>query len=908
MVNPTVQELRTFLNDGRARLLRPTRASDLGRDWLQAHSDLIDETLRRIYQAAWESARATDGDAPGSAAGPHAPGAHPDFDAGLSLLAIGGYGRGELCPYSDIDIAFVPSEEEHHLIDAVVKEAFRLIMEVLIDGARLDVGYAYRPIADLERLDNTARTALLEARRLAGSEYLLRDLRDELYIKWDTVGFLLDKVHERRQSAVQIPMSLYAVEPNLKEGTGALREIQTALWVAGAMLRTESPLRELEWRGVVTASDCSEVSASRDFFLRLRTWLHLTTRRKTDVLTLEYQDGCARAFGYAGSGATAAQRLLYDYYHHAEVALRFSEKVMRRLLEGPLPLDVHFVAIHQRLSVAHPHTLRNHPELVITPFVLSRKYGFPIDPELDHAIEEATPLMDTETRANPIARAGFLALLHDPSTAAEALTELRARGVLQRVVPEFQTMLHLAPADPSHQLSVGEHSIYAVRMMGDLWDRRANDDEMHAVWDGVDDVELLILTALLHDVGKIDPGTDHSVSGERRVLHIGKRLGLADERVELLALLVRRHLLLPRVARLHDLAAPGTIREVIEHVRDVRTLKMLYLLSLADTCAVGERTYSNLDLDTMRELYQRVLMAMTREETADVLTDTEKREQMVQRERERLRREMRHLALGEATLQRLCDELPASYILNTPLPAIATHLKYLDQLPQENPIIAFYHDPQDAFTEMGVVAYDEPQPGLLSKICGVVQAVGAEILAAHVYTLRAPRLPEPGGPSEPGAEHSERGDDIVLDRLHLIANGRPLSESRSARLAVILKEVLRGQKTVQSVLEAAGRASAAGVVPQRIGARNDLSDEHTVISVVSDNVPGLLYHVTRALADVGLDIHTAKITTWAGRAEDAFYVTRRGADGHSEKIDDDSIRTTLEAIRERLIKPGEVSA
>ncbi|MBV9469246.1 MAG: HD domain-containing protein [Abitibacteriaceae bacterium] len=907
MINATVQELRNFLIEGRKRLLRPTQASRLGRDWMQAHSDLIDETLRRIYHVAWDSARSSYIEAHGSNA-LHGSSLHPENEWGLALLAIGGYGRGELCPHSDIDIAFVPAEEENPLIDAVVKEAFRLIVEVLIDGARLDVGYAYRPIADCERLDHTGKTALLEARRLAGSEHLLRSMMDELYTTWDTVEFLLSKVHERRNVSQQLALSLYGVEPHLKEGAGALREAQTALWVAGAMLRTTAPLRELEWRGVVTADDCAQVIQARDFFLRVRVWLHLATQKKTDVLSIELQDRCARAFGYVGSGATAAQRLLADYYHHAEVSLRFSEKVMRRLIEGPLALDGHFVATHTRLGAAHPYTLRNHPELVVTPFVLSRKYGFATDPELDRAIEEAMPLMNAETRTHPIARAGFLALLRDPSEAADALTELRARGVLQKLIPEFHSMLHLAPADPSHQLSVGEHSIFAVRMLGQLWDQRQTQGEMHDVWEGVEDRELLLLATLLHDVGKIEAGTDHAVSGAQIMARIGQRLGLNPERTELLALLVRRHLLLPRVARLRDLAAPGTIREVIEYVHDVPTLKMLYLLALADTKAVGERTYSNLDIESMQELYERVLLAMTREETAEVLSDTEKREHLVQRERERLRHEMRHLALDEATLQRLTDELPTSYILNTPLPTVATHLKFLDQLPQEKVIVDFYTDPRRAFTEMTIVAYDDPKPGLLSKICGVVQAAGVDILEAQVYTLLAQEGEEQNLTDGPPNQNIERVDDIsrniVLDRLHIISNNRPITESRAARLAALLREVLLNEKTVESVLQATSKITAQGMVPQRIGARNDLSDEHTVISIVSDNVPGLLYHVTRALATIGLDIHTAKITSWAGRAEDAFYVTRRAPDGGSQKIDDDSIKGTLEALRQTLIKPA----
>jgi UTP:GlnB (protein PII) uridylyltransferase len=578
-------------------------------------------------------------------------------------------------------------------------------------------------------------------------------------------------------------------------------------------------------------------------------------------------------------------------------------------------------------------------------------------------------------------RASFLALLHDVDGAADALTDLRGRGVLQNFIPEFDAMLQMAPADPSHELTVGEHSIYAVRQLGDMWRRRNDDEFLFSVWDGVEDVELLVLTTLLHDVGKIQAGSDHSVSGARLGRIIGERMGVSSERLDRLSVLIRRHLLLPRVARLRDLSSPGTIRDVLDHIGDVTTLKMLYLLSLADTRAVGERSYSNMEIEAMRDLYERTLMAMTRQETAQSLTDSEMREQMIQRERGRLRREMRHLELDDQLLQRLCDSLPASYVLNTPLPTIATHLKFLDQLPQEKVIVDFYQSPRDLFTEMSVVAYDEPQPGLLSKICGVVYAAGMDIHMAQVFTLFSQEgtsdaaavgrvlsarhqeivdkaasangassngasnksgssditangvsLPESATESQAGSTPDTDSRGIVLDRLYVARDGRPLTSAQCARLAASLREVLLGEKTVEEVLEAAGKDVSTQLAPQRISVRNDLSDEHSVLTVVNDNVPGLLYYVTSALASLGLDIHSAKITSWAGRAEDAFYVTRRNVDKDNaddggprgtngvvdglvaitrptgaprdQKISDDEIKVVLEEVQRRLQKPA----
>ena len=939
-----VQELRAFVIGGRDQLLSVKPSSQPGREWLESYSALIDETLRRIYNAAWQSASAAhgllpDGETPDRVLGvdnakssadaksPDAKSAETKDDGvELALLAIGGYGREELCPFSDIDIAFVPGEEEHPLLDLVIKEAFRLVVEVLIDGAKIEVGYAYRPIADCARLDHTAKAALLESRLVAGSARLQKRLNDELHYSWDEVEFLLDKVEERRVASSRLRLSLYAVEPNLKEGTGALREIHTALWAAGALHRSNDPLRDLEWRGIVTAEDVSRVRAANELFLKLRLWLHLKAGKKTDILRVELQDDCARAFGYSGTGARASQDLLAEYYRHAEYALRFSEKVMRRLLQGPLELDEHFVARSRRIEAAHPFVLRNHPELLMTPFVLSHKYQFPLDADLDLQIEEAMPLISSAVRRSPIMRAGFFALLARTDDVAQSLCELRSRGILQRFIPEFGQMLHLAPADPMHELSVGEHCLYAVKQLHEMWLARGSNEFLMGVWDGVDDLELLVLGTLLHDIGKIEFGSDHSVSGERLVRVVAARLEMREERIERLQLLVRRHLLLPRVARLRDLSSPGTILDVMEHVRDVPTLKMLYLLSLADTKAVSERAYSATELGAMRELYERVLIAMTRQEAAEVLSEGEARQALVQRERARLRREMRHLELDDETLRHISENLPASYVLNTPLETVAIHLRLLEQLPQERVIVDFHQNPRDIWTEMSVVAYDDPEPGLLSKICGVVYASGLDIKMAQVFTIADWRKnPSTVGSQPLAVDHknaaetsstrsssneddtTENAPHIVLDLLHVSRVGRALSSSQTAKLATQIREVLLGEKNVVEVVESLGKSNPTGIIPLKVSVRNDLSDEHSVVTMVNENVPGLMFHITRALAAMKWDIHSAKVTTWAGRAEDAFYITKRSKDRgqtHSQKLANDDIKSEIERLRRRLRRAG----
>jgi [protein-PII] uridylyltransferase len=833
------QELLRIIQNGRRALLATPLRQVTGQGLLEEHARMMDETLRRIYQVAWERAMAQ-----------HA--AHfVEGETEVALLATGGYGRKELSPFSDIDIAFVPSEEDNPFIDAVIKEAFRLIVQILIDGMKLDVGYGFRTVSDCPTFDHETKTSLLDGRLIIGSRKLFTQLRRALLTHIDAVAFLQEKSQERRNAPHRARASLYALEPHLKEGVGGLRDVHAAMWMAQAMFLSQDrdPLMELERQSVVSAEDCRQLVEAREFLWSVRNYLHLRTQRKTDVLLSDLHDGIARDFRYDGKGAQPAQQFLADYYRHAEHIHHFLRKVTRRLMEGTLPLDAHFQAVRQRIQAVRPHVLWENPARALRVFEYVQRYGFEVDAELDRLIEDVAPMMDDEVRASPEAREAFLAVLNHPSDAGNVLRQMRERGVLQRFVPELEALTYYAPADPSHELTVGEHSLVALDYLGALLNEGRN-GAASVPYDAAADVtdwEVMSLGVLLHDVGKLDPQGDHCITGAAMARHIGERLGLEAHRIALLEKLVREHLLLPRASRLRDIDSPATIREIAATVGDATTLKMLYLLSHVDTRAVGNRSYSNMDLRHLDELYQRTLSLFADEEN----TDWDAR---ATRERERVRRELQHLLTADA-LRQLCDTLPASYVVNTPLPTIAVHLKLLDRLPIERVIADFYHAPGDDFTELTICAYDDPEPGILSKICGTLFANDVDIHTARVHTL--------------GAEGG-----IVLDTLWVTRDHRPVSERLATRLGNQLKQVLLGEISVAELLDKAGK-KAHPVHVEKLEIRNDLSDDHTVVHIVTEDVQGLLYAITRNLAALGLDIHTAKITSWAGKAEDAFYVTTR---------------------------------
>lgn len=864
-MDSTVQYLRDHLIAGRQTLLSTPPGETSGQELQERHADLIDETVSGLYDVAVSRAKQ-------ASLKWFVPG-----ETEIAIVATGGYGRRELSPFSDVDIAFIPSAEDQPYVDVLVKEAFQLIMDIFQDHSNLHVGYAYRPLSDCPRLDHETKTSLLDMRLVAGAEYLIAQMRRELLRFLDVVSFLQEKTEERRLLFHRFRSGLYSLEPDLKEGSGGLRDLHSAMWMAQVMFRVphEEVLHEMIRRGVIAPRDYQNLLQARERLWRIRNWLHLTANKKNDVLVSDVHDRIARDFGYAegeGGEKLPSARFMADYYATAETVNRFSRKVAKRFLEGTLNLGRGFVATRQRLGVSSPDLFSENPALVISFFELAHRYGFYFDLEAEVLLEEALSRIDDSVRSSRDAAKAFLTILRPSSETGHTLRRMRDRGVLQSYLPEFGDLMRCVPADPAHELTVGEHSLRVVDFLVEISETGgATPSLLTDAIQEINEPEILFLAALLHDVGKAVPGGDHSVTGAETARRIGDRLGLNGEQKDILSRLVQEHLTLVRISRLRDLNSPTTLKQTMEAVGNRQMLKMLYLLSYADTKAVGTRAYTEVDMRLLDDLYLKVNRAFC-EETLE--TDIEAR---AITERARVRTELTGLEVPDERLKELSERLPASYVVNTPFGLIATHLKLLDRLETERVVADFYTTAGDDFTELTICAYDDPEPGMLSKITGTLYANDIDIRTAQVFTL-------------------DGNEQIVLDTLWVAFNAMPLSEAKADRMRGTLRGVLSRDKDVEAVIAESRKPLDAQVWVEEIEARNDLSEEHTVIHLVAGDVKGLLYFITRALAQSGLDIHTAKIMTWSGKAEDAFYVTLR--DG--SKVPDQDLEAVAEQLKESL--------
>jgi [protein-PII] uridylyltransferase len=422
---------------------------------------------------------------------------------------------------------------------------------------------------------------------------------------------------------------------------------------------------------------------------------------------------------------------------------------------------------------------------------------------------------------------------------------------MDRFIDDFGQVMRFVPPDPAHKYTVGEHSLKIIEALERLrFGHDVAEQRFSELLAQCSHFDVLCLAALIHDIGKMQPGREHSETSRSMCGKISSRLQLAPEKQQLLDLLVGEHLLLVRTGRLHDLKSPAVIQSVAEKIPSLDALRHLYVFSYVDTRAVAETNWTTMDHRDLEELFRKVqnqLMGQSQDEN-----DADKVEGRIGEIRHSLARSSE--SQSDETVRRHCDAMPASYILNTPLDEIAFHIRLLAGLEAEAVVLDLYNRPGDDYSELTVCAYDDPQPGMLAKITGVLYGCDADIQKAQVFTMNRER-------------------PVVLDTLCIRSAGMQVSEARARRIMTALKDVLGGKRSIDQFLHGMGKHPPAGIPLDALDLRNDISEEHTVVHVIAHDLQGLLYLMTRAISRSGLHIHSARVATWAGRAENNFYVT-----------------------------------
>ncbi|OIR06160.1 bifunctional uridylyltransferase/uridylyl-removing enzyme [mine drainage metagenome] len=813
----------------------------------------------------------------------------------MGVVAVGGYGRGELSPKSDIDLLFLLPYKRTAHAEQVVEYMLYMLWDL-----GLTVGHSTRTVDECIRqakADLTIRTALLEARWLWGDEALYDELKRRYraeVVAGSMEEFVEAKLAERDSRHQKLGEARYVLEPNIKEGKGGLRDLHTLYWIA-KYLYAISDVRELVALGVLSADAAARFEKAQAFLWTVRCHLHYLTGREEDRLTFDMQPEIGRRMNYTDHGGTSGvERFMKHYYliakdvgdltrifcalleeqHKRKPKLRFPLALRRgRRLEG-------FKLEGNRLDVVEEGQFEHQPLDMIRLFHTALAQDLDVHPRAMSLVTQSLKRIDGKLRQDGEANRLFVEMLCSPKDPEAALRHMNESGVLGRFIPDFGRVVAQMQYDMYHVFTVDEHTIQAVGIL-----HRLESGQLAAEAPACTEVmktllsrRTLYLATFLHDIAK-GRNADHSELGAEIVLKLGPRLGLSDEETETASWLVRHHLLMTRTAFKRDIDDLQTISDFVAVVQSPERLKLLLALTVADVRAVGPKVWNAWKAGLLRELYHRALDMMSGG------IGVEKREARVEAAQNALRAALAGQWPAEDIEAHLARGYPSYWVsFDT-----ATHLRQAALVraaeARQAPLtIDSRQDPANEVTE--ITLYTGDHPGLFSQIAGAMALSGVSIVDAKIITMTN------GMALDTFTIHDMDGGPVSnAARLEkLCAN---LEQGLSGRLR-LSREIAKRRDSVQS-------RTRVFKVPPRVLVDNKASAKHTVIEVNGRDRIGLLYDITSAMTRLSLQISSAHISTYGERVVDVFYVK----DVFGLKVEHErKIRDIREALAAALQEPG----
>jgi len=812
----------------------------------------------------------------------------PEAQRGLcALIALGGYGRGELNPRSDIDIMFYHGGRDKAFAELVSERMLYLMWDL-----GLDVGYSVRgakDCLDMADKDITARTALIDSRFLVGDEVLFNEYEQsviEAVLRKNTQAFIREKLEENDRRLSKYGSTVYLLEPNIKEGEGGLRDIHAAFWIAQVKFKSRFP-RQLVIKGVLTEQDWQEFEDAFDYLWHIRNELHFLSNRKNEQIHFDQQEKIAHFLGYRDNRrAPAVEQFMQDYYAHATRVEHLSSMLITKATQqdqpaskilgyfARRPVEEGFYILRGELRVNREDLFAEDPAKMMRAFVLSKRHGVPLSVDLKGLIRGNLHRINDRIRRKRAMSQGFWEILRDPKGMAETLSDMHHLQFLNRFIPEFGRIFCKVQHDAYHIYTVDMHSLFAVEEIAKLWRGDCLEEKpgLTKVANDIEKRELLLLAVLLHDIGKGE-GSDHCNKGANMIPTIARRLGLGREDSRRLEFLVRNHLLMTHISQRRDLHDDKLIVQFSQTMGMSENLKMLYLLTYADIKAVGPDVWSDWKGFLLEELYEKAYQVLERGDFR-----LEKRSEKVRNRK----RKVLALLEDEFDVRVVKDALKAMstrYLLSFRSADIADHFRVLLSRGGKTLAMKIEHEPQGQYSHVTISTLDIP--GLFSKITGVMAANGINIMGAQIFT-------------------QSRG--VALDILHVKSPAGEMidDEGKWQRVEENLKSVIEGRVRVDDLVEKRQRPSflaerALPRYPNRVVVDNQISDEYTVIDIYAHDKVGLLYHITKALKELGLYIGVSKISTKVDQVTDTFYVQ----DIFGQKV---TREEKIEEVRSRLLE------
>jgi len=848
--------LRVGLLEERSRIAALHRGGAGGLEVVALYADLIDALIGQLFRLA-DTLLATP--------------AEREASDGCAVVALGGYGRRELNPASDIDVMLLFPRR----VDAYVDAVLRHLLYVLWDLG-FAVGHSTRSLADAAHMmeaDLTAKTSMLESRFLAGSPAVFAEFQARLWRAFQgrrAQRFIAAKRAEQAERHARCGGTVFLQEPNVKEGPGGLRDFHLALWAARARYRLGG-VEELFTLGLLGASELTEALEALDFLLRVRSELHYLSGGRNDLLTLAVQVPVAAALGFRDDDVrSSVERFMRQYYLRAGSLHRLARRVVERCLARP---DSHVEAVMRKLRARDigdgfselEHRIQVPPDArrlfqedpvrLLKLFWYGQELGHELSGEAQEAVRANCDLLDDRVRRSNRALGCFLAILGRPRGAAATLRLMHQLGLLAAYIPEFARVTCLVQFDFYHRYTVDEHTFVLLDHLEALHDTEdPRLQEFRRIALELKKPEVLKLAVLLHDIGKGE-GHGHAERGVALSETILARLGLAEADAADVRFLVAHHLSMAHIAERRDLEDERLIIEFARQVEREDLLRMLYLLTYLDLNAVGPQVWSDWKASLLWQLFVKTHTALSRG-----VPEGEAEERRAQDLRAALVAELASEFGAEGVRQHLAL-MPLRYILTTSAAKVARHLQMIEEVRRGEPAaIHWTAYPEAGYTEVLVCA--PGAPGRFTGVVGTLTANGINILSAQLYS---------------------RADGIMI-RAFQVSDGRgaaPQDEVVWRRFRLDLRGFLTGQTPVRELIRSRHRHLLAKPRPQegeirtRVEFDNVVSDRYTVIDIRTQDRLGLLYVIASTLSRLEIDTVLAKITTEVDQVMDVFYVTEK---------------------------------
>ena len=840
-----------FLNAARTEA-RPWIAADLtghprnGRDTIAHYSDMTDSLIRAVFHVATTRLH---------------PLPNPTGGEQLAILAVGGYGRTEMAPFSDVDLLFLTPWKITPWAESVIESMLYMLWDL-----KLKVGHASRTVEDCLRLareDITIRTAMLEQRFIAGTATLADRLEETLrknLFRATGPEFIEAKLAERAERHKRQGGQRYVLEPNVKEGKGGLRDLQTLYWIA-KYIHGVHKAAELVPLGVFTAEEYRNFRAAEDYLWAVRCHMHLIAGRAADQLTFDMQVDVAARMGYADTaGRRAVEVFMQDYFRHAtvvgEVTRIFltaleAQHVKRaprlvRLLRRRKPLKAPFIEDNGRITFTDTRAFLADPLNFLRIFEEALRTGLLLHPNAMRVIAANLDTINDEMRADREAARIFLDLLLRHGNPERPLRRMNELGVLSAYIPEFEPIVAMMQFNMYHSYTVDEHTIQVISTLAQI-ERGELVEELPLTSSLLEEGlnrRVLYVAMLLHDIGKGRP-EDHSILGAQIARKVAPRLGLNPEECETVEWLIRHHLLMSDMAQKRDLSDPRTIREFAKIMKTRKRLDLLTVLTVCDIRGVGPNVWNNWKASLLRRLHN---------ETARVLEhglEDLNREQRADQAKKALREALVGWDPKELRAETARHYPPYWQGLTTETQIIFAEL--LRGIGDDEIRIDLHPDPDHDATRAAFALCDHP--GIFSRLAGALALVGANVVDARTYTSK---------------DGYATAVFWVQD-----AEGHPYESSRLPRLRAMIDRTLKGEVVARDALkdrDKVKKRESQFRFPTHITFDNDGSELYTIIEVDTRDRPGLLYDLTRALASSHAYIASAVIATYGAQVVDSFYV------------------------------------